>query len=103
MYFFLGDNVLSGQIKIICKHCGDRAVITKNDRQTVEYSRLYCICKNPACGHSWVADIQFSHTLKESRLTKEGVLNYLLDNLPFDSLKSLKLAIEKAENKQLGL
>lgn len=94
---------MCGQVKVICKHCGERGIITKTDRQTVDYSRLYCTCKNPACGHSWVADIQFSHTLQESKITKDGIINYLLNNLPSDTLATLKLSIEKIQTEQKQL
>lgn len=91
-----------GALKQICKCCGHKGVIQKSDQQTPEYSRLYVVCRNPQCGHHWVMDLTYSHTTRESKLTNEGLFNYLLNNLPPQRLAEIKSAILQAEQNQLS-
>lgn len=86
-----------GALKQICKFCGHKGVIQKSDQQTPEYSRLYVVCRNPECGHKWVMDLTYSHTTQESKLTRDGILDYLLNSLPKESLAEFKDAIIQAE------
>lgn len=83
-----------------CKECGSKAVVTKTEREHVDFNRLYLMCKNPKCGHSWVSHLTFSHSTKESRLGKNGLVAFLVEKLPLEDLSELKEAIEQ---KQLAL
>lgn len=93
---------MSRALRVVCRVCGERAVILKSDRQTLDFNRLYCQCKNPDCGHRFVVDLTFSHTTHESRLTRKGIVDYLLESLPKHELTALKNQILAAEQKQLN-
>ncbi|MDU4897373.1 MAG: ogr/Delta-like zinc finger family protein, partial [Haemophilus parainfluenzae] len=39
-----------------------------------EFTRYYCACKNPLCGHRFVMNMEFGHTTRASKLTKDKLL-----------------------------
>ncbi|MBI9109895.1 MAG: ogr/Delta-like zinc finger family protein [Maridesulfovibrio ferrireducens] len=51
-----------------CDRCGQLARIESSSQEAESYKKLYCSCKNPECGHSFVMDLTFSHTLSPSAL-----------------------------------
>ncbi|AWI51402.1 transcriptional regulator [Actinobacillus porcitonsillarum] len=61
--------------------CGSKAVVTKTERMHSNLKKLYCTCKNPDCGHKFVMNLEFSHTTTSSKLTKDGLIKYLLGKL----------------------
>lgn len=77
-------------LKINCKECGEAAIIRKNARKHPELSDLYCMCSNVECGHTFVLNLTFSHTLSPSALTGKWLVNTLL-------------GLIKPEDKQLAL
>lgn len=85
---------MARQFKQICKICHSNAIITKTERIHSEIATIYCQCKNPLCGHSWAADVIFSHTLTQSKLEEQGVVQYLLKKLPREELKKLHQTIQ---------
>ncbi|WP_294736866.1 ogr/Delta-like zinc finger family protein [uncultured Pseudomonas sp.] len=65
-------------MRVYCKVCGQKGRISSRDELSLEFARLYCQCNSPLCGHTWVANLTFSHTLSPSaqavdRLLKNGV------------------------------
>lgn len=81
--------------KIYCNECGDLAIITKSEKITENFSRLYCACKNPYCGARWVLNMEFSHMLQASRLTEKRLVSFLLNKIPQNDLRQLKNQIEQ--------
>jgi hypothetical protein len=63
---------------INCIECGEKSIIHSSKKLDVKMSQLYCSCKNPNCGHTFVMDLSFSHTLSPSSKQAQGmVLNFL--------------------------
>lgn len=53
-------------LKIFCPICGQRATIRKSNRKHREISDLYCACNDVECGHTYVLNLTFSHTISPS-------------------------------------
>ncbi|HHR6050983.1 ogr/Delta-like zinc finger family protein [Providencia alcalifaciens] len=53
-------------LKIFCPVCGQRATIRKSNRKHREISDLYCACNDVECGHTYVLNLTFSHTISPS-------------------------------------
>lgn len=75
---------------IYCKVCNKRAVIQRTERIHSEFSRLYCACKNPDCGHKFVMNLEFSHSTKSSLLTKDQLLSLTLNRLSEDDKEKIR-------------
>ncbi|MEZ9216506.1 ogr/Delta-like zinc finger family protein [Vibrio cyclitrophicus] len=56
-------------MRVVCPECGEKARIQKSNRISAGYSDLYCSCSDPECGHSFVMNLTFSHTLSPSSKT----------------------------------
>ncbi|EGH97211.1 hypothetical protein PLA106_14004 [Pseudomonas amygdali pv. lachrymans str. M302278] len=56
--------------------------------------KLYCQCLDAKCGHTWVANLMFSHTLRPS--------GQQLDVMLFDRLRDLTPDKQKELFEQLG-
>lgn len=55
-------------MRIICDRCKSKARIETTREITPAFRHLYCSCTNPECGHTFVMDLSFSHTLSPSAL-----------------------------------
>lgn len=53
---------------IRCDRCHSKAIITTRREMTPQFTRLYCVCTNAECGHSFVMNLEFAHTLSPSAL-----------------------------------
>ncbi|WP_413481714.1 ogr/Delta-like zinc finger family protein [Serratia proteamaculans] len=60
---------------------------------------VYCTCSNPECGHRFVANVMFSHTLCPSALSHAKVMQILMSGITpeqrDDACGWLKTAQEK--------
>ncbi len=81
-------------MRVYCKECGGKGRIASRDELSREFARLYCQCLSPACGHSWVANLTFSHTLSPSAQA--------VDRLLFDRLRDLSRTQQRELFDQLG-
>ena len=79
-------------MRVTCKECGERGRITSRNDLSKEFSSLYCQCLS--CGHRWVANLTFSHTLTPSA--------HMVDRLLFDLLRDIPPARQKELFSQLG-
>ncbi|HAT8540523.1 transcriptional regulator [Vibrio vulnificus] len=70
--------------------CGEHSVITKTNRLSVECADIYCKCKNPLCGHSFVMSSYYSHTLSPSAKTTSQMAFELCKALPPETRQQLK-------------
>ena len=68
-------------MRVVCPECGEKACIQKSNRISAGYSDLYCSCSDPECGHSFVMNLTFSHTLSPSAKTTS--------QLAFEMVKAL--------------
>lgn len=80
---------------IYCKICNGKAVVSRTEQMTSDYSKLYCSCRNPNCGHRFVMNLEFSHTTKTSLLTQKDLISYLVKNLSHSDKAELKRILEE--------
>lgn len=80
-------------MRVYCK-CGEKGRIVSRDELSLEFARLYCQCGSAQCGHTWVANLTFSHTLSPSAKA--------VDRLLFDRLRTLSRAQQRDLFDQLG-
>lgn len=55
-------------MRIKCNKCGSNATIRSSDQLSTEVKRLYCICNNIQCGHTFAMDVTFSYTISPSAM-----------------------------------
>ncbi|MCP3944915.1 MAG: ogr/Delta-like zinc finger family protein [Desulfobacteraceae bacterium] len=48
--------------------CQSPARINSTSEESKQYKKLYCCCKNHRCGHTFVMELSFSHTLSPSAI-----------------------------------
>ena len=53
-------------MRVNCNCCHGKALISEVDETSPGTNKLYCLCLNARCGHSFVMELSFSHTLKPS-------------------------------------
>lgn len=78
-------------MQIDCKECGGTAIIHSRKKLDTKVSQLYCSCKNPVCGHTFVMDLVFSHSLSPSSKQAHNLVLDFLRALP-DSERQLMLS-----------
>ncbi|TRY13548.1 ogr/Delta-like zinc finger family protein [Shewanella hanedai] len=64
-------------MRIHCTACGKKAIIGKTNRLSLAYADLYCSCTDPKCGHTFVANLSFSHTLSPSAKSTTAIVSEL--------------------------
>jgi hypothetical protein len=86
-------------MRIYCKECGGKGRIASREELSNEFAKLYCQCGDPTCGHTWVANLTFSHTLSPSAQVIDRFLFDRLREMPrskqrelFDQLDAKSLA-----------
>lgn len=67
--------------KVICPECDAAAVIKKTHRKHKHFADLYCSCSDPECGHTFVMNMTFSHTLSPSGRTYSRIVKDIADNI----------------------
>lgn len=55
-------------MRVTCIRCKGPALIRTSREMSETLRQLYCICRDPECGHTFVMDLSFSHTLSPSAL-----------------------------------
>lgn len=76
-------------MRIHCTACDHKGRIYSRADITRSYAKLYCQCVNPACGHTWVSELTFKHTLHAPAQTHATLLVDYIKNLPADRLQEL--------------
>lgn len=76
-------------MRIHCTTCGHKGRIGSRKEVTRAYVMLYCQCLDTTCGHTWVANLSFSHTLKPSAQQPDALLIDLLKGLPKERQREL--------------
>ncbi|MEZ8761392.1 ogr/Delta-like zinc finger family protein [Vibrio splendidus] len=77
-------------MRVVCPECGEKARIQKSNRISAGYSDLYCSCSDPECGHSFVMNLTFSHTLSPSAKTTSQLAFEMVKALAPDQRQELK-------------
>ena len=80
-------------MRVTCK-CGHKGRISSREALSTDFAKLYCQCLDPRCGHTWVANLTFSHTLSPSAQTFDRIL--------FDRLRELPRAQQRELFERLG-
>nr|WP_305836578.1 ogr/Delta-like zinc finger family protein [Pseudomonas sp. A29(2023)] len=81
-------------MRVTCKICTAKGRISSRDELSMDFVRLYCQCSSAKCGHTWVANLTFSHTLSPSA--------QVVDRLLFDRLRTLSRVEQRELFDQLG-
>lgn len=82
-------------LTIYCPECGEKAMIKKSNRKHKELTDLYCACRDPLCGHTFVLNLTFSHTISPSAKKQDALLLAMIKNLsPQQREKALTLLQE---------
>lgn len=71
-------------IRVFCPECNARAIIKKTNRKHQQISDIYCACSVVECGHTFVMNMTFSHTLSPGGLTGNKLVKFLIDRLKPD-------------------
>lgn len=72
-------------MRVYCRECGSKALITEEEKVSSVFSKLYCQCTNVrSCGHCFVAHMNFLHTLNPSAVKPNNSLFERLRELPRD-------------------
>lgn len=53
-----------------CPKCDTQAAIRRSDRPSPTVTQMTCICSNPACGHTFRADIVFVHSIAPGNIDR---------------------------------
>jgi hypothetical protein len=69
-------------MRIRCNRCEKLAVIQSSSQESDSVKKLYCTCSNPECGHTFVMELVFSHTLSPSALDLPDQLIAKIRSLP---------------------
>lgn len=77
-------------MRVVCPECGEKARIQKSNRISAGYSDLYCSCSDPECGHTFVMNLTFSHTLSPSSKTTSQLAFEIVKALAPDQRQELK-------------
>jgi hypothetical protein len=55
--------------RVYCPICKRVARIESSNAMNKQLKQAYCSCSNPECGHTFVMNVEFSHTLSPSALS----------------------------------
>lgn len=80
-------------MRVFCPECGNKSRIQKTNRISESYSDLYCSCSDPECGHTYVMNLSFSHTLSPSAKTTSQMAIELVRGLAPEQRKELQLEL----------
>ncbi|EGE4660868.1 ogr/Delta-like zinc finger family protein, partial [Salmonella bongori serovar 48:i:- str. 94-0708] len=64
------------------------SVIKKTVRKHPQLSDIYCACNNVECGHTFVVNMTFSHTLSPSALTGAKAVRTMIDMMTPDQKRA---------------
>ncbi|MCS3425029.1 ssDNA-binding Zn-finger/Zn-ribbon topoisomerase 1 [Rahnella sp. BIGb0603] len=94
-YHFPGANKMRVPT-VICPECGANSVIKKTARKHRKISDLYCACSDFECGHTFVMNMTFSHTISPSAKSQGSLLRGLVDSLKSDDKQMLLSLLQQA-------
>jgi len=80
-------------MRVFCPECNNKSRIQKTNRISTSYADLYCSCSDPECGHSFVMNLSFSHTLSPSAKTTSQLAIDLVRALAPEQRQELQLQL----------
>lgn len=72
----------AGALQVICSACDKKAVIYSRKEISKQVADLYCSCRDPECGHTFVVTLAFKHTLSPSAREGKNIALQFLNSLP---------------------
>ncbi|MDU6926235.1 ogr/Delta-like zinc finger family protein [Franconibacter helveticus] len=87
-------------MKMTCPACLAEAKIRKTNRKHPQLADVYCQCSNMECGHTFVMNVSFSHTISPSALAGQGRIKELIDSLGENERKKALALLQAAEEKR---
>lgn len=82
-------------LKVECPECGSKAVIRKTNRKHRDIADIYCACADVECGHTFVMNLTFSHTISPSAKTGDMLIQQVISGMS-DAQKQLTLKLLQA-------
>ena len=83
-------------MRIDCPACGEKAIIKKTVRKHRELSDLYCACSDYECGHTFVMNVTFSHTISPGAKNKANMLKNLVSSINGEDRQVLMDLLQKS-------
>lgn len=83
-------------LKIKCPDCDSWATIKKTNRKHREIADIYCQCNDVECGHTFVMNLTFSHTLSPSAKTGQFLKQTIINMTDPEQLKQIALDLLEA-------
>ncbi|MBE5254159.1 ogr/Delta-like zinc finger family protein [Mixta mediterraneensis] len=68
-------------LKILCTECGSQAIVRKTNRKHRDIADIYCACSDVECGHTFVMNLTFSHTISPSAKTGDILLQNVIKSM----------------------
>lgn len=84
-------------LHVACTECSARATIKKTVWKDKIFADLYLACSSVECGHTFVMNLTFSHTLSPSVNSKEFLLSTVLNGL---NNEQRSILLEQLQNAQ---
>ena len=86
MYDATGENVCFERgaevvTKLLSPECKSPKVIRRSVPKGDRFNDLYCECSNKECGHTYVLNLTFSHTLSPSSMAADRLLKELVGQI----------------------
>lgn len=75
------STVEDDDVQVNCSECNSKAVIHSRHDKDPKVADLYCSCKNPLCGHTFVMNLSFSHSLSPSANQSKTLMLDMLRNM----------------------
>ncbi|WP_318515129.1 ogr/Delta-like zinc finger family protein [Photobacterium leiognathi subsp. mandapamensis] len=76
-------------MRVNCNECGAKARIQKTNWLSSKAADLYCSCSDAECGHTFVMNLGFSHTLSPSAKTTNELVMALVRAMSPEQAKQL--------------
>ena len=71
-------------LEVKCPECEAKAVIRKTNRKHRQIADIYCACTDVECGHTFVMNLTFSHTISPSAKTGDAMLQQIIASMSPD-------------------
>jgi len=83
-------------MRVDCPACGAKSIIKKTARKHRDLSDLYCACSDYECGHTFVMNVTFSHTISPSAKNRDSMLKTIVDSINNDDKQILLDLLQKS-------
>lgn len=83
-------------MRVDCPACGAKSIIKKTARKHRDLSDLYCACTDYECGHTFVMNVTFSHTISPSAKNRGSMLKTIVESINNDDKQILLDLLQKS-------